>query len=293
MKVIRMAVSAALASLPFFAQTAPARLEFEVASVKPSPAQADSQVNVGLHIDGAQIHVSDVSLKDYIYMAYRVKNYQVVGPDWMAGARYDVDAKLPAGATRAQVPDMLQSLLADRFQLKAHHESRDFPVYALVAGGPLKLKEIPPDPGDPATPTGGDVLNVAVSGGRSGVNYDYGHGSSFAFGNGKFEAKKITMVMCADALSRFLDRPVVDMTGLTGMYDFTLPLSEEDSMALLIRSAIAAGVQLPPEAMRLLEGNTDASLFTAIRDQGLKLDPRKAPLDAIVVDDVRKTPTEN
>ena len=285
--------SAALASPAVFGQTAPAKLEFEVASVKPAPVQTDSSVTVGLHIDGAQVHISQLSLKDCIYMAYRVKNYQVVGPDWLNGARYDIDAKLPAGGTQAQVPDMLQSLLADRFQLKVHTETRDFQVYALVVAGPLKLKEVQPDPGDPATPTGGDSVNVAVSGGRNGVSMDYGHGSTFAFGNDEFEAKKMTMLLSAAALGRFMDRPVLDMTGLTGLYDFTLPLSQEDSTALLIRSAIAAGVQLPPEAMRLLEGNTDASLFTSIHDLGLKLDPRKAPIDALVVDNVLKTPTAN
>lgn len=284
---------AALASAPVFGQSAPPKVEFEVASVKPSPAQQDAQVTIGLHVDGAQIHISALPLKEYIRMAYGTKPYQVLGPDWLAGTRYDIDAKLPAGATRAQVPEMLQALLADRFQLKTHRESRDFPIYALVVNGTPKLKEIPPDPGDPATPTGGDTLNVAVSGGRAGVNFDYGRGSTFSFASGKFELKKLTMAMCADGLSRFLDRPVVDMTGLTGMYDITLPLSQEDSTAMLIRSAISAGVQLPPEAMRLLEGSTDASLFASIHDVGLKLDPRKAPMEMLVVDSVLKTPTEN
>ncbi|HUP03109.1 MAG TPA: TIGR03435 family protein [Bryobacteraceae bacterium] len=293
MKALGLLVLGTLCAGAAAAQTAPARLEFEVASVKPSAERADSSVEVGLHIDGAQVHISSVSLKDYIYMAYHVKSYQVVGPDWMAAARYDVDAKLPAGGSRAQVPDMLQSLLADRFQLKIHRENRDMPIYALVVSGPAKFKEVPPDPGDPPTPTAGDVLNVAVSGGRQGVSFNYGHGSSFAFGDNKFEAKKVTMVMCADALSRFLDRPVVDMTNLAGLYDFTLPLSEEDSRALLIRSAVSAGVQLPPQALQLLEGNTDASLFSAVHDVGLKLDPRKTPLEAIVVDSVLKTPTDN
>jgi len=152
---------------------------------------------------------------------------------------------------------------------------------------------VQPDPGDPPTPNGGDALNVAASGSSNGVSIDYGHGSTFVFANSKFEATKMTMVICADALGRFLDRPVVDMTNLTGLYNFTLPLSEEDYTALMIRSAITAGVQLPPQALRLLEGNTDASLFRSVHDLGLKLDPRKAPLEAIVVDDVRKTPTDN
>jgi uncharacterized protein (TIGR03435 family) len=293
MRKLSVVVLSALASAAAFAQTAPAKVEFEVASVKPSPAQPDSSVAIGLHIDGAQIHIADLSLQDYIYIAFRVRFYQVAGPDWLPSARYDVDAKLPAGATSAQVPEMLQSLLADRFQLKFHRETRDLPVYALLVNGPLKLKEVQPDPGDPPTPTSGDERNVAVSGGRNGVNMDYGHGSSFVFGNNKFEFRKLTMLLAAADLGRFMDRPVVDMTNLTGLYDFTLPLSQEDSTALLIRSAISAGVQLPPEAMRLLSGNTDASLFASIHDVGLKLDPRKAPIETLVVDSVLKTPTEN
>jgi uncharacterized protein (TIGR03435 family) len=184
---------------------------------------------------------------------------------------------------------MLQALLADRFQLKIHRESRDFPVYALVvASGGLKMKESQPAPDD-----AGAAVEVAASGGRGGVAINYGAGSSFTFGNNRFEGKKLTMTRFGESLSRFLDRPVVDMTGLTGLYDFSFPLSPEDYMAMTIRSAIAAGVTLPPEAMRALEGATDDSVFTAAAALGLKLDPRKAPLDAIVVDDVRKTPTEN
>jgi len=100
------------------------------------------------------------------------------------------------------------------------------------------------------------------------------------------------MAYFADSLGHFLDRPVVDMTAPAGQYDFVAPLSPEDYRAIAIRSAIAQGA-LPPEAMRVLEGSTDNSLFTAVAALGLKLEPRKAPLEALVVDEVRKTPTEN
>src|SRR5215469_4747431 len=114
--------------------------EFEVASVKPSKGAVD-RVNVGVHIDGAQVHISDYSLQDYIRTAYRVRLYQVVGPDSLAD-RFNVDAKLPEGAARDKVPEMLEALLASRFAMKVHRENRDFPVYALtVASGGVKLKE--------------------------------------------------------------------------------------------------------------------------------------------------------
>jgi uncharacterized protein (TIGR03435 family) len=274
-----------------FGQTPPARLEFEVASVKPSTAPAmGSSVNIGVKINGAQMHISSLSLKDYIRIAYRVKDYQVSGPDWLTGERFEIDAKLPEGATREQVPDMLQSLLTDRFGLKFHRGSKDFPVYALVvASGGLKMKELPHDPADDVAAP----VEVVASGGPSGVSMNFGRGSTFNFADNKFEARKISMPSLADSLARYMDRPIIDMTGLTGKYDFTLPLTAEDYRALLIRSAIGAGVSLPPEALRLLDGASDESLHTALRTLGLKLEPRKAPLEVLLIDQVRKVPTEN
>lgn len=276
-----------------FAQIAPARLEFEVASVKPSgPLIGGSQVSVGVRINGAQVHISSLSLRDYIRIAYRVKEYQVSGPEWLAGERYEIDAKLPAGATRDQVPDMLQSLLADRFGLKLHRGTKELPVYALVvAAGGLKMKEVPPDP-DAATAASAPV-EVVATGGPQGVSMNFGRGSTLDFGNNKFEAHKMAMIGVADVLCRYLDRPVVDMTGLTGRYDFTLPLTAEDYRVLLIRTAVSAGVSLPPEALRLLDGAADESLHSAFRAVGLKLEPRKAPLDVLLIDHANKTPTEN
>jgi uncharacterized protein (TIGR03435 family) len=94
-------------------------------------------------------------------------------------------------------------------------------------------------------------------------------------------------------LTRFNDKPVVDMTGLTGTYDISLTFSPEDYQAMLIRSAIYAGVTLPPQALRALEGVSGDTLFAALQTVGLKLESRKAPLEVLVVDSVSKTPTEN
>ncbi len=277
-----------------FAQTAPARLEFEVASVKPSAALVGgSQVNVGVRINGAQLHISSLALRDYIRIAYRVKEYQVFRPR-MADRRALRNRRQTTrfGATREQVPDMLQSLLADRFGLKLHHGTKELPVYALVvAAGGVKMKEVPPDP-DAAAAAAAPV-EVVATGGPQGVSMNFGRGSTLDFGNNKFEAHKMPMPGLADALGRYVDRPVIDMTGLTARYDFTIPLTAEDYRALLIRSAVAAGVSLPPEALRLLDGAADESLHSALRALGLKLDARKAPLDVLVIDHVNKTPTEN
>ena len=90
-----------------------------------------------------------------------------------------------------------------------------------------------------------------------------------------------------------MDRPVVDMTDLKGSYDVALDVTEEDHRVMLIRAGVAAGVTLPPQALRLLDGASTPSLLDAIQKLGLKLEARKAPLDVIVIDDARKTPTDN
>ena len=265
----------------------PARLEFEVASVKPSKGAVD-QVTVGVHVDGAQVHIADLSLRDYVRIAYRVKLYQVTGPDALSG-RFNIDAKLPEGASREQVPAMLQSLLASRFEMKVHRETKDFPVYALTASpSGVNLKESAPDPD--AAP---GATNVSAAGSSGGVSLNFGHGSTFSFAAGKLTATKITMANFADTLSRFVDRPVVDRTGLTGSYDLSLEVTPEDYRTMLIQSAVSAGVQLPPPALRLLDGASDDSLYGGLRKLGLLLSPGKAPLEVLVVDHILKSPVEN
>src|SRR5581483_6958093 len=106
------------------------KVEFEVASIKPVSEQTPADgVQIGLHVDGSQVRYSALSLKEYIAQAYQVKLYQVSGPDWLAGQRFEIAAKLPEGSKMAQVPEMLQNLLADRFNLKLHRDSKEFPVY--------------------------------------------------------------------------------------------------------------------------------------------------------------------
>jgi uncharacterized protein (TIGR03435 family) len=97
----------------------------------------------------------------------------------------------------------------------------------------------------------------------------------------------------APMLSAFMDRPVVDMTDLKGNYDFVLELSPEDFRAMGIRSAIAAGVALPPQAIQMAEAASGDSLTNALQKVGLKLDSRKAPLEVLVIDHAEKTPSEN
>jgi uncharacterized protein (TIGR03435 family) len=293
MSVIRSLIPALLGSAALFAQTPPARLEFEVASVKPSAPFDNVKVNIGVKIDGAQVHYTYFSLQDYLRIAYKVKYFQVLGPDFLGSERFDIDAKMPAGATREQVPQMLQALLADRFGIKLHHESKEFPVYGLiVAKGGIKAELVPGSVEEAAEDAKRNV-EVSATGSAAGTVVNYGNGSYFNFSNNQVEVKKMTFAFMADMLARFVDLPVVDMTNLPGKYSFTLKVTEEDYMVMMIRAATSAGVVLPPQALKMLEGATDQSLYTALRAEGLSLEKRKAPLDVIVVDKALKTPTEN
>lgn len=288
MQSIRWIIVALCAPAVIYAQAAPARPEFEVASVKAAPpVTAGPEVQIGVRIDGAQFSCSSYSLKDYLRFAYNVKGYQIEGPEWIAQERYAVTAKIPDGVPRDKVREMVQVLLEQRFKMKTHRIQKEFPVYALVVDkGGLKMKEVEKGGTPPAS------INVKAQGGPGGVGVDLGNGSAFYFADDKFTGKKLYMVTLADALSIFLDRPVVDMTGLTGAYDFEFHMSDEDYRALLIRSAVNNGVQLPPQALQFLSSSPD-SLFSAVQLVGLKLDARKAPLDVIVIDSAEKTPTEN
>ncbi len=285
LKAIILSVAVAALAQP---GTGPA---FDVASIRASPANPEGQVSVGLHMDGAQVHVVRLTLREYIGIAYRVKIAQVVGPDWIASDRFDISATMPAGGKTAQIPEMLQALLEDRFGMKFHREKRDFPIYALIQGkGPLKLKESPVDPNQP---TAQEPVDVKAGGSVQGVNIDLGGGRTFSFVPNKFEVHRMTMEMFARYLERFADRTIVDMTGLKEQYDFTFDISPDDYLPLLIRSAINGGLTLRPQALKLAEGYTATGLSDALQQVGLKLDARKAPLDVIVVDDARRTPTEN
>lgn len=270
-------------------------LEFEVASIKQTESvTAGSRLNIGMHVDGAQVRCTSFSLKDYIRMAYKVKDYQIQAPDWATSTRFDISAKLPEGATREQVPEMLQTLLRERFQLKLHRDTKEFPVYALLVGkGGPKMKESALDADLSGAAPGKAPINVAVTGGREGTTVDMGRGASFSMVNNKIEGKKLNMTQLSETLARFEDRPIVDMTELTGTYDMSLEFSPEDFRTMMIRAAVVAGVSLPPEALKMLDGTSGDSLPTAIQTLGLKLEARKAPLEVLVVDNVMKVPAEN
>ena len=101
---------------------------------------------MGMQIDGAQVRCLSFSFKDYIGDRLQDEAAQISGPHWIESERFDISATLPAGSTGAQLPEMFQALLSERFPVKLHKEKKEFPVYALSVGkGALKLKETPPD----------------------------------------------------------------------------------------------------------------------------------------------------
>ena len=282
---------AILLACPLFGQ------QFEVASIKPFDPSAQGQVAAGMHVDGAQVRFVGMSLRDFLAVAYKTKATSISGPDWTATERFVISATLPAGSTPARLPEMFQALLLDRFQVKVHKDKKEFPVYALlVVKGGLKMKETPKESASDSDagrdePKG--TLNAAVTVSGNGFSLNFGHGSSYTFANNRFEAHKLTMAVFAGNLERFADRQIVDMTGLTAAYDFAFDVMPEDYIGMLLRSAVWAGANLPPEAQKMLDASSPAALGDALQQIGLRLDARKSPLDVLVIDDVLKTPTAN
>src|SRR5580692_6807535 len=115
------------AALMAFGQSA-APQAFEVASVKPNTSESGSSRTSGTT---GQLTITNRSLKQLIEMAYSVQDFQIAGPEWLSAAKFDIVAKIPAGAQTDQRPAMMQSLLAERFHLAVHRDSREMPAHAL------------------------------------------------------------------------------------------------------------------------------------------------------------------
>jgi uncharacterized protein (TIGR03435 family) len=286
-----IAVRILLLSAAFVQST---RLTFDVASIRPSLNAPRQAVSAGGSTSGSQFRIAGLTIRDYISLGYSVKLNQISGPDWITTERFDIAATLPEGSRPDQVPGMVQALLEDRFELKTHREKKEFPVYALrVSPGGLKMTEVPSDR-DVEQPEAKPAQTFTRQGSGRGISLDLGRGSSFNFADNRFEAKKLTMASVAGMLERFLERPVVDLTALSGSYDFAFDLNPDDYRMMLIRAATAAGLVMSPDALRALDTSpTPASLFDGLARFGLKLESHKAPLDVLVVDSIRRTPTEN
>lgn len=318
--------------LAWAAAVAPAQTKptFEVASVKPTAmdmaklmaaVQNGEMPRIGPRVDGARAEYIYMALKDLISLAYKVKPYQITGPDWMASQRFDIIAKLPDGASKDDVPMMLQALLEDRFKLTLHRESKEGPVLALVVGkGGPKMKESPeaPKPIDANAPLAPGERQIDGPDGpmRMTVNAKTGSSTMNMGSKGtvntsmdpatrsmKIEASQVTMGGFADMLSSFAQaaggQQVKDMTGLTGNYQVAISFSLEDLMNMARAQGVAvpnlpaqAGAAATPADAASDPGGS-SSLFQAVQSMGLKLESRKAMVEQLVIDHVEKTPTEN
>jgi len=308
-KIVAGVGAAVLASCGLFGQAAPPA--FEVASVKPAAPQTDGQVMVRMGGDAGQVDYTNVNLKQVLAKAYDVRSYQIAGPSWIDSEHYDIIAKVPDGVSKEQIPAMLQALLAERFHMTIHRETKEQSVYAIVVGknGPKLTKydenaspvftfnEAGGPPPPPPPPGGAGAVAVAArarGGGGSGGPMAKGGAMVSMSSNGAthLQARGATLAGLAGMLSSFLDRPVVDMTGIQGEYDISLEAAAEEMVGMkmtVIGSPGPAGGAPAPAP----ESAPTASIFTSIQQLGLKLDPRKAPIEYVVVDKAEKVPTEN
>jgi uncharacterized protein (TIGR03435 family) len=225
---------------------------FEVASLKVHPDTAsERRNNESIDTVPGRLTIRNASLSSCLKWAYEVRDYQISGPSWLQTEKYDVDAKASDAAPLKQLRVMLQTLLADRLCLAVHHETRDLPEYALVVT------------------KSGPKLHKADADGNTSINVN----------NGSFVYHHISMPEFAANLSTFaqVDHPVLDRTGIDGVFDFTMQFG---ATADEMKRAFIAG--------------DGPSIFTVIQEQlGLRLEAQKGPVEMLVIDHAEKTPLDD
>jgi uncharacterized protein (TIGR03435 family) len=289
-KAVLAGVGTVAVVAPLLAQSVPlpsaTEPRFEVASVKRS-TEASGKVRVGDQVwssvgakflPGGTFEAVNATLGSFIRLAYGLREFQTVGgPEWVDADRFDIQARGPQGAVESEAPRRLQSLLAERFALKVHRETRDRPIYALVlarANGSLgpRLRQ---SQGPPA------AAGLAAAGGQCTPPGPPGPVNMRLCG--------VTMAALVDTfLPIYTGRRVVDRTGLTGGFDLALHFDSRPIPGV----GPGGGLPLSPQAAE--PAATDAvSLFTALEEQlGLKLEPQTGPAEVLVIDHVER-PTPN
>jgi uncharacterized protein (TIGR03435 family) len=287
-----------------------------VASVKVSaplpPGVMMFNMGGGGPIDPGRIDYKGINLRSLIARAFGVKDYQIEGPQWLEDSRYDVIATIPKGSSTEQINLMMQGLLKERFKLALHHESKPLAVYTLsVAKGGSKLKELdaaalatatppPLPPGVPPPPP--PPPGAAGPGGRGmglGMRMMMSPTSRRMTGN-------TTLTRLCNMLSNMMDRPVVDLTELTGTYAIDLSWTPDENENMGGRMgpgmAMARATAGPPPPTPPAGGNIQPdgasdpglSLAQALQSNyGLKLEAKRNPADILVIDHAEKVPTEN
>ncbi len=321
--VSRCWICLVLTAMGAFAQTKPS---FEVATIKPAQPvdqakfvaalQNGGRLPIGARIDSHRAEYLNVDLKGLLMYAYGLKLDQITGPDWMATTRFDIVAKMPEGSTKDDAPNMLQSLLEERFKLVTHRTSVERPVLALVVGkGGPKLRpsaekpvaideSAPPKPGELNMdgPDGPVRAKVDMTTGSSVVDMGLKGKASYRLNRATqsmhIEFSMTTMGGIADMMTRLMpqldgrapERKVVDMTGIQGNYDGSLEISLGANIpdAALVSAGVLADA---PQAA--FDPGGASTIMDAVQSIGLKLESRKAAVDQLIVDHVEKTPTEN
>jgi bla regulator protein blaR1 len=261
---------------------------FEVVSIKPDHGAAG---NMMIRMaPGGRFTAENVPMKIILEEAYGVKESQISGaPGWLDSEHYDIEAKpedssadqdrkLSPEERHARLLLMLQSMLADRFKLALHHDTKEQQVYALmVAKGGPKFHEVAATPGDAAPP------KLPAPGGPPPK------GGIWMTGRGELHVTGASLAMFANVLSRQLGRIVLDKTELKGDYEFTLKWTPDEGQ---MTGGPGGGPAGPPRDAPPPEGS-GPSIFTALQEQlGLKLESQKGPVDTLVIDHVER-PSEN
>lgn len=262
--------------------------QFEAASVKPAdPSLPGSRMAT----QPGRVEVTGMPLRMLLRIALQVQEYQIVGfPDWADSERYSIVAKLPQGTPQHDIPAMMANLLRDRFKLATHKETREMPIYALVVAGRdgrlgPNLKATSPECEKEIDALRADSAGRPAGPGRSGPP-DFSQGAPCGFMRttaGLSMGSGQSLQGLVPLLTNAAGRPVVDKTGLTGRYDFTLRWAFDPTQGTGPLAGQAPGgpaVASDPDA---------PTLFTALQEQlGLKLDSQRAPMDVVVIDHVER-----
>ena len=261
------------------AQTGPAPLTFEVASIKPSAP--DARGTMFQMQPGGGVRISGATLRTLITFAYDVRDFQVSGgPGWINSDRFDIVAHAERSSASQNPPanplqmsdeqrksgmeqtrERLRSLLAERFQLAVHRDNKEQTVYALVVA------------------KNGPKLPAAKDGSGPG---------RMRMGRGQFDGQGVEMQMLATVLSNEVGRPVIDRTGLKGKFDVKLEFTPEPGQGFGPLGPPPPGVEAPPPP-----DPNGPSIFTALQEQlGLRLESQKGPAETLVIDRVER-PSEN
>ena len=232
------------------------KCQFEVTSVKRSVGQ----IYYRRQETDAGVRYSNIPMLFLIEKAYTVRTDQVKGPPWLFDEKYSVDAHLPAGMTKKQIPLCLKSLLADRFHLTAHKELTDTLVYALKTGaGGIRAPRVQ----DVSAEPGMQPISVSMQPGTGRLIID----------------GPLTLASLATYLTNNLDRPVVEMTGQSGTFHIRLDAyvdSGQDNSDEVKPMTRPDGTKAAPEA--------SGSIFAALRALGLSLTPVHANVEHLIID---------